>query len=127
MLVDVGSEAEFQEALPRIVQVHGREVGIVKWRGEFFALRNQCPHMLAPICKGSVGAVMNLNGLVGTITLDGDRPVIGCPWHGWQFSLRTGQAIWGERLRVQTFPTQCQAGRVLIDVPEPRRRGSKLG
>ncbi len=42
--------------------------------GQVFALDGICPHQGGPLGKG------NLEGSVVT-----------CPWHGWQFDVRTGQ------------------------------------
>jgi hypothetical protein len=50
--------------------------------------------------------------------LQGERPgrvrcirlgkIIRCPWHGWEFDIRTGQS-WCEpdRVRTRTFPVSC--------------------
>jgi nitrite reductase/ring-hydroxylating ferredoxin subunit len=37
----------------RGVAVDGREIGILHSTDEVFALRNICPHMLAPVCRGT--------------------------------------------------------------------------
>ena len=37
-----------------MVPVDGQDVGVVSWRGEYFALRNICPHLGAPLCDGSL-------------------------------------------------------------------------
>lgn len=121
MKVDVGAVSEFEEAKLRIVEAEGRSIGIMRWQGEFLAARNQCPHMRAPICEGKVSPAL-IGACVGEATVDVNRPVIGCPWHGWQFDLRTGQAVWGEKLRVQTFRVECHNGRVMVEMPERRAR-----
>jgi nitrite reductase (NADH) small subunit len=119
MRVDIGDAGEFEEGKLRIVEAAGRSIGVMRWKGEFLAARNRCPHMHAPICEGRVSPAM-IGSSVGQVALDPDRPVIGCPWHGWQFDLRTGLAEWGERLRVQTFQVECRDGRLVIEMPDRR-------
>jgi nitrite reductase/ring-hydroxylating ferredoxin subunit len=43
------------------------------------------------------------------------EPVIACPWHGWEFDVKTGHAIWDPSLRIRTFPVTISGGRVLIE------------
>ncbi|HEX2186876.1 MAG TPA: Rieske 2Fe-2S domain-containing protein, partial [Chloroflexota bacterium] len=40
-----------------------------------------------------------------------DGEIIACPWHGWEFDLRTGQSWCApERLRVRTYEVQLRPG-----------------
>ncbi len=38
----------------KIVEVAGRSIGVFNVGGEFFALRNSCPHQGGPLCAGRV-------------------------------------------------------------------------
>jgi nitrite reductase/ring-hydroxylating ferredoxin subunit len=55
---DVGALDAFEERRPTVVEVDGREVGILRWNGDVFAVRNICPHMLAPVCRGTAMALI---------------------------------------------------------------------
>jgi nitrite reductase (NADH) small subunit len=113
-MIDVGSVQDFEEGLPKVVDVEGREIGIVRWRGEFFAVRNRCPHMAARICSGGLVAPKIVGGTVGTLLADEDTPVLGCPWHGWQFELRTGSSVWDPNYRVTVFETETRGDRLYV-------------
>jgi len=87
----------------RIVEVEGRSIGVFNVGGEFFAIRNRCPHQGGPLCEGVQ---------VGALTSDGpgdylhERPgeIIRCPWHAWEFDLRTGRSWFDpKRRRVRAY------------------------
>ena len=94
----------------KIVEVAGRSIGVFNVDGEYFALRNRCPHQGGPLCSGK------LAGLVQS-TVPGDysysRPgeMLRCPWHGWEYDIRTGQSWWDPgRTRVRSYDVTIEAG-----------------
>jgi nitrite reductase/ring-hydroxylating ferredoxin subunit len=116
VIADVGAVAEFEEARPRIVTVRGQQIGVVRCGDAFYAMRNRCPHMQAPLLRGIVEHNVCAGEQFGRLALEADRPVIGCPWHGWQFDLKTGESVSGAPLRVTTFRTQVEQGRVFVEI-----------
>ena len=115
MIVDAGPLEEFREREVRIVQLDGREVGIVRWEGEIFALANVCAHQRGPLCRGMLAARLDAP-LPGSMELDESSPVLACPWHGWEFDVRTGRALWDRRYRVRTYRARVEEGRVLVEL-----------
>jgi nitrite reductase/ring-hydroxylating ferredoxin subunit len=114
-LVDVGADVEYEDGLPRLVVIDGREIGVVRWRDRFYALRNHCPDQGGPVCAGSVRSLLAA-GLAGdhvNLSLDDGRPVIACPWHHYEFDLQTGQELRGGR-RVITYKVEVNGGRVYV-------------
>lgn len=114
MLIDVGASADFEQRRARIVRVAGRELGVVRFDGDLYAVRNVCPHAQAPLCRGAVHARL-VAGEVGSVDVDPGAPVVSCPWHGWEFDLRTGRALVDPVLRVRTYRVVERGGRVLVD------------
>jgi nitrite reductase (NADH) small subunit len=47
-------------------------------------------------------------------------PVLACPWHGWEFDIRTGKLITGEAHSVRTYPVRVRGGRIEVEVPARR-------
>ncbi len=44
-----------------------------------------------------------------------DDSVLRCPWHGWEFDIRTGRSLFDpERMRVTTYPTLVEDGQLFI-------------
>lgn len=74
-----------------IVTVKGREIGIFNLDGEFFAIVNKCPHQGAALCKGLIGSFAD-SPQPGTYQLVRQGEFLRCPWHQWEFDLRTGQS-----------------------------------
>lgn len=113
-MIDVGSLDEFPEESIRVVAVGSREIGIVRWHGDdVYALHNRCPHMAGPLCLGALGP--RLDGLPGTVERS-DVPIVACPWHHWEFDVRTGRSLWGEPARVKTYSVSVEGGRVLVEL-----------
>ena len=49
------------------------------------------------------------------MTLADAAPVIACPWHGWEFDVESGEAVWNPSQRIRTYPVDIAGGRVLVD------------
>jgi nitrite reductase/ring-hydroxylating ferredoxin subunit len=116
----VGRDEELEEGQVRQVDAGGVDIGLVKWAGEIFAFHNRCPHQGGPLCAGYVRAHLEATADVGEIDAKRDRPVIGCPWHGWEFDIKTGRAVWEEGYAVKTYPTTISDGVIHIEL----RRGN---
>jgi nitrite reductase/ring-hydroxylating ferredoxin subunit len=120
--IDAGSVEEFPEGMLRIISIQDREIGVLRWEGGWFALRNICPHLGGPVCAGTVRPCLTEETpWSGDLILEPDRPVLTCPWHFWEFDLRTGQSVTG-RERIKTYPVYINAGRVTIEMPGSRVR-----
>lgn len=50
----VGRVSEVPPGARKIVEVAGRSIGVFNVNGQYFALRNRCPHQAAPLCLGAV-------------------------------------------------------------------------
>lgn len=90
----VGNVDEVKSGEPLIKKVNGREIGVFHENGKWFAVKNSCPHKQGPLCKGTVGGTM-VPSEVGQFCYGLEGIVLRCPWHGWEFSLNTGKALFG--------------------------------
>lgn len=110
-----------------IVDVGGRSIGVFNVDGEYLAVRNRCPHQGGPLCEGvQLGALHS----AGPGEYEYDRPneIIRCPWHAWEFDLRTG-ASWfdPERTRVRAYDVEVVPHDRLGDALTPPRPGMLPG
>jgi 3-phenylpropionate/trans-cinnamate dioxygenase ferredoxin subunit len=111
----IGHVDEFPPGSCRMVTVGKHEVGIYNVDGEFYAVRNFCPHMGAPVCKGSVGGVM-MPSAVGEYTWGMEGYVLHCPWHQWTFDIRTGRALFGiDRSRLVSHTVTREGDELFLD------------
>jgi len=76
------------------VEIEGRNIAIVRTSAGVFSIGNSCPHMGAPMCQGSIHGTM-LPSDPDEYVYGEDAQVIRCPWHGYEFSIRTGESIAG--------------------------------
>ncbi len=103
-----------------IVDVEGRSIGIFNVDGDYLAVRNRCPHQGGPLCEGvQIGALTSEGP--GHYAYDRANEIIRCPWHAWEFDLRTG-ASWfdPERTRVRAYEVEVVAAERTGDATPPR-------
>ena len=101
-----------------VIEADGVEIGVFNVDGEYYALRNSCPHREGPICDGKI-----TNALVGEWPGVGERiherlagdPAIACPWHGWEFDMDTGAHLGDDTFAVQTYDVVVEDGIVYVE------------
>lgn len=95
-LVKVAEAADLKDGQGKVVQANGKTIALFKQGGQFYALDNTCLHRGGPLGEGE---------------LDGE--VVTCPWHGWQYNIKTGIS---PSAKVQTYPVKVQGQDVLVQV-----------
>jgi nitrite reductase/ring-hydroxylating ferredoxin subunit len=104
--------AEVDEIPPggrKIVDVAGRSIGIFNLDGEFFALRNSCPHQGGELCQGTISGFLSSAG-PGDYRVSRQGEILRCPWHGWEFDIRTGQSWFDpRRVRVRRYDVTVES------------------
>jgi len=120
----VGALEEFPIGEVKLVEVEGREVGILRTRDRVFAIGNRCPHQGAPLCAGRVTGTM-LASAPNEYVYGEDGLVIRCPWHGFEFHVATGESVGGAvRGRVPTYQVEVRDGDVICSLRRPPREES---
>ncbi|HEX4212302.1 MAG TPA: Rieske (2Fe-2S) protein [Candidatus Dormibacteraeota bacterium] len=111
----------------RIVELAGRSIGVFNVGGEFYALRNRCPHQGGPICEGKLWGAIEAE-VPGEVRLNREGEILTCAWHGWEFDIRTGQS-WCDprRLRVRSYDVRVEPGAALTEDPEAPSAGMVKG
>ena len=94
----------------KVVEVEGRSIGVFNIEGEFFALRNRCPHQGGPLCFGRLSGFPTAR-VPGEYHYTRKGEILRCPWHGWEFDVKTGRS-WAdpERVRTRSYPVKVEAG-----------------
>jgi len=86
---------------PRLLDVAGRRIALVRIGDTVHAVDESCPHAGGPLSEGTVAA--------GALT---------CPFHGWVWDLATGTCrAPGRGARVAVYPTRVEAGEVWVELP----------
>tara|TARA_Y100000385_G_scaffold196736_1_gene203744 strand:- start:59 stop:412 length:354 start_codon:yes stop_codon:yes gene_type:complete len=55
------------------VMIKERVIAVFRYEGELFAMDGMCAHQGGPVAEGDV-----------------QHGCVTCPWHGWQYELKTG-------------------------------------
>jgi nitrite reductase/ring-hydroxylating ferredoxin subunit len=99
----VGKADEIPPGSRKIVRVAGRSIGVFNVAGEYYAIRNRCPHQGAPLCEGKLWGALK-SDVPGSFEYNSTKDILACIQHGWEFSVRTGQS-WCDprRLRVRAY------------------------
>jgi len=108
----VASVSEMPSGSRKLVTVRGRPIALFNVKGEFFALIDKCPHMGGSLCKGSFTGLVE-SAEPGDYRYSREGEILRCPWHGWDFDIRTGQSYFD--------PTKVQAKQYKVAV-EPGKR-----
>src|SRR5216684_8416823 len=116
----VATVEEIQPGQRKIVDVGGRSVGVFNVGGEFFAVLNRCPHQGGPLCKGETLGFLR-PGEVGEFQYSRAGEIVRCPWHGWEYDLRTGQSWFDPaRVVVRRYEVSVEPGaQLLTEVTTP--------
>lgn len=98
----------------RSVAVDGRSVCVVNVDGRFHAVRDVCPHQGASLCAGTLGGTM-VASRPQEYRYVPERSILRCPWHGWEFDVRTGRSLFDpNRIRVATYDVEVDDGYVVL-------------
>jgi len=102
---------------PLIRTVKGRDIGIFNVGGEFYALLNRCPHQMAELCRGRVTHLVKAPR-AGEVEVTREGEFIKCPWHGWEFDIRTGQSYCDPNsIFVRQYGVTVEPGEELVKGP----------
>ncbi len=87
----------------KIVEIEGRSIGVFNVQGHFYAIKNSCPHQFAPLCLGKVTGY-NPPSEVGVYQWCREGEIIRCPWHAWEFDLKTGRSVFNpHKVRTKSY------------------------
>jgi nitrite reductase/ring-hydroxylating ferredoxin subunit len=101
----------------KFLTIDERPIAVFNVKGEFFGLLNRCPHQGGSLCAGAVTGLV-LSDEPGKYRYERKGEIIRCPWHGWEFDIRTGQS-WCEpsRIMAKQYPVEVQEGQSLVKGP----------
>jgi nitrite reductase/ring-hydroxylating ferredoxin subunit len=75
------------------------EVAVFHCADGFYATQAACLHLGGPLGRG------NLDGCV-----------VSCPWHGWQYDVRTGENEFDRAISLETYEVVVEDGEVKVVV-----------
>jgi nitrite reductase/ring-hydroxylating ferredoxin subunit len=102
----VAKSTEMKDGDRKIVTAGQREIGVFHKDGAYFAYSNICLHQGGPACEG-----LMINNVVDIVTPDrlyhgqtfGEDVHFVCPWHGWEYDIKTGECIGDRKQKLRKF------------------------
>jgi nitrite reductase/ring-hydroxylating ferredoxin subunit len=94
-----GSVSDFSASDRFSAAVNGKQVVIFKFAGSFIATPAICPHAGGPLCDA---------------VIEGES--LACAWHGYNFSLRTGECDDDPDLHMERYEVRIEGDDVLVKV-----------
>ncbi len=95
--VKVATVSEVEPGKVKEIQVNDKTIALCNLKGEFYALDNVCLHRGGPLGQGYV---------------EGEK--IECPWHGWQFQVKTGATPMNPDVKVPTYEVKVEGADVMV-------------
>lgn len=101
----------------KLVEVAGRAIVVFNVKGEFFALANRCPHKAGELVRGIITGFVT-SSEPGCYAYERQGEVIRCPWHGWEFDIKTGKSWCDPRtMNARAYEVQLENGAALVEEP----------
>ncbi len=97
--VKMATLAELPVGSAKEVEHDGRIYAIFNVDGVISAIDGICPHQGGPLSEGE------MNGTC-----------VSCPWHGWEFDVRTGQSSLNGKLKQPVYEVKVEGDDVFVSV-----------
>ena len=114
--------AELPPGTSTSVKAFGTTIAIFNVGGHLFAVSNHCPHHGGPLCHGRISGTA-LSSQPYEYQYGREGRVLTCPWHGWEFDIESGQAMFDPSVRVKTYEVQVEGSEIVL-TRQRHRRGS---
>jgi nitrite reductase (NADH) small subunit len=85
-----------------VARVHAgeEELALANCNGAFYATQGHCLHLQGPLGEGRLD----------------DGHLLTCPWHGWQYDVRTGKNDFDHAIQLRTYEVQVEDGEVRVRI-----------
>jgi nitrite reductase (NADH) small subunit len=109
----VAALQDLQLSKSKLVFIGDLEIGVYYLDGEAYAYLSVCPHRGAKICRGLVGGG-NLPSKVYEYEYGMDDQILRCPFHAWEFDLKTGLSLLDDKIRLRKYQVEVEDGQVYL-------------
>lgn len=111
----VASIDEIPPGERKLVEVRGRPIAIFNLDGDYFGILDRCPHQGASLCRGQLVGLVEASE-PGEYRFSRQNEIVRCPWHGWEFDIRTGKSqCEPDKIRATQYGVNVSDGRQVIE------------
>ena len=93
----VAKISEIPAGSGKVIEVGGNVLALFHCGGQVYAIDNTCRHQGGPLGEGTVAGTS-----------------VTCPWHGWEYDVKTGACRLDPSIADQTFPVKVEGEDILI-------------
>ena len=101
-----------------LAKISGTEVAVFAHKGRVYAYENRCLHQGGPVGEGMllgrVVAVLDSQKRLLREEFSDTEDQLICPWHGWAYSLETGDCAGLQGARLRKFEVAIEKGDVYV-------------
>ncbi|MDT7042077.1 Rieske (2Fe-2S) protein [Candidatus Nitronereus thalassa] len=97
--VTVANTNEVAPGTGIVAEVNGKSLAVFNVDGTFHVIDNTCVHRGGPLGEGD---------------LEGE--VVTCPWHNWEFNVKTGVSVNNPSACVATYPVVIEGTEVKVSL-----------
>ena len=113
MSVDVCAVGDLEPGQMIRVELEPTPVVVIRTEdGRLYGLADRCIHQGGPLWRGRLQPAVT-GDHPGEYREDGTT-VLKCPWHGFEFDVASGCALFDSRRRVRRFEVREEDGRVVL-------------
>lgn len=98
--IGVAQTSEIPAGTGKVVSARGTAIALFNLDGAFYAIDNTCPHRGGPL---------------GEAALQETRAT--CPWHGWQFDVKTGACLSVPSAGVRSYEVRVVGTEIQVALP----------
>ncbi len=97
--IKVALLSELQPGSCKMVEAGGKEIALFNVGGTIYALDNTCLHQGGPLGEGML-----------------EEDIVTCPWHMWQYNVRTGENVRNNVIKVAPYPVQVEGNEIRVAI-----------
>lgn len=79
----------------------------------------KCLHQGGPLDQGKLYDYHATTKEAGEYQVDPVREVLKCPWHGYEYDIKTGCTVFDPKRAVATFRAYEEAGQIVVQMGMP--------
>jgi nitrite reductase/ring-hydroxylating ferredoxin subunit len=116
----VAKVSDLADGQKTIFKTGKHEIGVFRDRDSYYAYSNYCLHQGGPACEGLIIAKVDEKLDENLISLgmrfNHDELHFVCPWHGWEYDLKTGECVADRRMRLRKYEVRVRDGEIFVIV-----------
>lgn len=97
--VKVAKSTDLEVGACMTIHAEGQDLALYHVEGAFYATANKCAHRGGPLGEGHL-----------------EENCVTCPWHGWQFDVKTGASPTHEGAQVKTYPVHVEGEDLFVEI-----------